>query len=118
MDECKKHSSQVFDKKDLLKRLLGDREMVVEIIKAFLDDMPGQIAALRTYVENGRADKATAQAHKIKGAAANIAARALQDAAYDMETAAGTGDMETLNALMPELEARYSRLKKIIESGR
>ena len=110
--------SQIFDRAALLNRLMDDEELVETIIAGFLDDMPRQITALRAFVEDGHADQAGAQAHKIKGAAANVTGQALQEIAHTMEKAGKSGDMEQLDSLMPELESRFERLKKAMEGNK
>ena len=63
-------ASRIFDRPALLERLMNDKELMEMIIAGFLDDMPGQVSALKSLVENGQVEQAGAQAHKIKGAAA------------------------------------------------
>jgi len=117
-DEGEIFSSQIFDSAALLNRLMDDEELVETIIAGFLDDMPKQITALKAFVKDGQADKAGAQAHKIKGAAGNVAGQALQEIAHEMEKAGKAGDMEQLDSLMPELETRFERLKKAMEGNK
>jgi len=109
-------ASRIFDRAALLDRLMDDEELVETIIAGFLDDMPGQIEALKSFVENGQAEQAGAQAHKIKGAAGNVAAQALQEAAHAMERAGRAGDGESLRRLLPEVEERFLQLKIQVES--
>ncbi len=109
---------QIFDRAALLKRLMDDENLAETIVAGFLDDMPKQMAALRSFVENGQAEEAGAQAHKIKGAAGNVAALAFQETAYDMERAAKAGDMASLQRLLPELEQRFLQLKARMESDK
>jgi len=68
-------------------------------------------------VENGQAEQAGGQAHKIKGAAANVTALTFQETAYDMERAGKAGDMESLYRLLPELEQKFQELKAQMESN-
>jgi len=116
MDEGAESSSRVFDRADFLSRLMGDEELVREIIAMFLEDMPGELKILKGFVENGRAHEAGAQAHKIKGAAANVAGEALREIAHAMEQAGKAGDMEALGKWMPELETRFLQLKSDMET--
>jgi len=79
--------------------------------------MPKQMAALRAFVENGQAEQAGGQAHKIKGAAGNVTALAFQKTAYDMERAGKAGDMALLGRLLPELEHKFQQLKIQMDSN-
>jgi len=108
---------QIFDRAALLKRLMDDEGLAETIVAGFLDDMPKQMAALRSFVENGQAEEAGGQAHKIKGAAGNVTALTFQETAYDMERAGKAGDMASLQRLLPELEQRFLQLKMRMESN-
>jgi len=75
------------------------------------------MAALRSFVENGQAEQAGGQAHKIKGAAGNVTASILQETAYSMETAGKAGDLAALDRLLPELEQKFQQVKAQMESN-
>lgn len=111
-------SSRIFDREDLLKRLMDDQGLAKTIVTGFLDDMPRQISALKSFVENGQPEQAGGQAHKVKGAAGNVTALVLQETAHAMEQAGKTGDLELLKNLLPELEQRFLQLKKYMESDK
>ena len=58
---------------------------------------------------------ATAQAHKIKGASANVAGMALSALALKMELAGKSEDIEALIQHLAELEQKFSQLKAKIK---
>ncbi len=95
---------------------MDDVELAETIVAGFLEDMPGQMAALKSFVESGQAEQAGGQAHKIKGAAGNVTAAAFHETAHAMERAGKAGDMESLCTLLPELEQRFLQLKTKMES--
>ncbi|MDD5309545.1 MAG: response regulator [Deltaproteobacteria bacterium] len=101
----------VFDRGSLRERLMGDDDLVEAIVAGFLQDMPGQVDALAELVSRKEAIPAGRQAHKIKGAAANVGGEALRAVALAMEEAGGAGDVETLAGLMPDLERQFARLR-------
>jgi HPt (histidine-containing phosphotransfer) domain-containing protein len=107
---------RIYDRPAFLHRLMGDENLVATVIAGFLDDMPKQLAMLKAFIKNGQTDQAQSQAHKIKGAAGNVTGQALQKTAAAMEQAGKAGDVDTLTALMPELEQRFIQLKKVMES--
>jgi len=102
----------IFDKASLLDRLMGDEELANEIIGGFLKDIPHLFTALKEALDNGDAPSVQLQAHTIKGAFANVGGEALRDTAFKIEKAGEAGDLETLKACMPELEAQFDRLKE------
>ena len=106
----------VFDRRTLVERLMGDEELVGEIVEGFLQDVPEQIRAIRSSVEAGLTEEAGAQAHKIKGAAGNVGGPALQEVAYAMEKAGKAGEISLLHDLIPELENRFEQLRQAMRS--
>jgi len=106
--------SPIFDRKALLNRLMGDEDLAATVIEGFLDDMPKQIKAMKPFIEQGQADQSGAQAHKIKGASANIGGETLRKVAYEMEKAGKVGDAAALAQLMPALEQAFEELKHVM----
>lgn len=109
-------SPAIFDRDTFCKRLMGDEDLMGTIIDGFLADMPGQIKTLTDAVKDGIIDIAVEQAHKIKGAAGNISAFALQRVAHSIEVAGKKGDLKSLECLIIELELQFSQLKEKIGS--
>jgi two-component system sensor histidine kinase/response regulator len=101
----------IFDRPALLARLMGDEELVKEIIAGFLSDMPLQISALRGSIDDADAGAAGSRAHAIKGAAANVGGLALSAAAGDMEKLGQAGRLREAAELLPELERRFDLLQ-------
>ena len=110
-----RQNPKVFDRQALFQRLMGDEELVETVVEAFLEDMPEQMADLQRFLENGKVAEAVSQAHKIKGAAGNIAARLFHETACDMEKAGRAGDLGKLNELLPQLESQFADFRKTAE---
>ena len=101
----------VFDEAGMMSRLMYDADLARTVIKAFLEDIPMQIEALRGYLETGDATSAERQAHTIKGASENLGGEALRVVAFEMEKAAKAGNLEYVKSLLPQLENQFTRLK-------
>jgi signal transduction histidine kinase/CHASE1-domain containing sensor protein/CheY-like chemotaxis protein/HPt (histidine-containing phosphotransfer) domain-containing protein len=108
-------SVSVFNKASFLARLMGDENLVRKIGKMFLDDMPVQIEKLSADIAAGDSKAAGAQAHKIKGASANVGGEAMRDIASEMERAGNSGDLDSQKNLLPELQKQFAVLKQAIE---
>jgi len=106
------NTSLIFDRADMMSRLMDDEDLARTVVAAFLADIPQQIAALRDYLEVGDAPGAERQAHTIKGASANVSGEALRAVAFEMEKAARAGDLSAARGYMPELEAQFDRLNQ------
>jgi PAS domain S-box-containing protein len=108
-------STQAFDKNELLDRIRGDKAMAKELAIAFLGDMVDQIRSLRGMVSSGDSASCVRQAHRIKGASANMSCMALRQTAHAMELAGRDGDLSTLRVMLPRLENDFSRARELLE---
>ena len=106
----------LFDRQALLNRLMGDQTLVNAIASGFLADMEQQLAAVKGFAQQSEIVPFTAQSHKIKGAAANIASRAMEEAAAAMEAAGRAGDGADLVVLAGELERRFALVRAMMET--
>ena len=102
----------VFDPAVLLDLLDGDAASVAEILAEFLDDVPRQLRALGTALDQGDLDAVRRQAHTIKGASANVGAQALREAAYDVERAAAADDAVAAARLADGVAREFERLRE------
>lgn len=105
-------SQDIFDRAGLLDRLMGDEKMANEILGVFLKDVPRRFTALKEALDNGDAHSVQLHAHTIKGASANVGGDALSETAFEIEKAGKAGDLETVKACLPRLEAQFDRLKE------
>ena len=108
----------VFDYPGLMERIMDDMDLARRVIAAFMEGIPRMLDELREQIVRGDAELAGRQAHKIKGAAANTGFMAMSAIAADMQKAGEKGQMETIIALMPELESQLELVKaEIKDSG-
>ena len=87
-----------FDRAEVLDRLEGDEQLLREVIELFIQDSGGLIDRLRTAVDANDAAEVRAAAHRLKGAASNLAAGPVTDAARALEV---IGERGTLSGAMP-----------------
>ena len=105
----------IFDYHAMSERLMGDKDLIQTIANAFLSDMPVQLQQLSDCIQADDLAQATAQAHKIKGASANVGAMALSHLALTMEQAGKAGDMQSLQQQLNALEHSFIQLKSTME---
>jgi len=101
----------VFDEPGFLERMMDDRELGRAIITTFIEDMPQQFAALKSYLAAGDLSGAQRQAHTIKGAAANLGAQALSAVGMELERQAEMRALETGSRLLAALDHEFEQLK-------
>ena len=101
----------IFSREELLGRLLGDEDLVKTVLDGFLGELPKRIEALKQALEQNDAPVVRNQAHALKGAAANISAATLREAAYQLEIAGETGKLGSASQLFKNLQAQIELLK-------
>ncbi|MBU1936791.1 PAS domain S-box protein, partial [bacterium] len=94
-----------------LERFGDDREFLKEMIQEFLDYIPAQLAAIRKAVDERNSDTIEAEAHSIKGAAANLAAEAIRQAAYEIETMGREANLDGIENALSGLDQQLDRLR-------
>jgi Amt family ammonium transporter len=74
------------DLASLKRRCLGTQELVGRLVMQFAERLPGIATAIEEAVSRNQLKEAAAQAHSLKGSAANLSALRLQQVAGDLET--------------------------------
>ena len=92
---------------DFLKLMLDDEELADTLVKMFVANTPESLERLREAISSGDGGRIKSAAHFIKGAAANLCAGGVRDAAYEIEMAGVHGDIDLASRLLPQLEARW-----------
>lgn len=104
----------VFDKSNLLSRLGGDEELLMEIIETYVDDIPQQIATLKEALANNDATRVRHQGHTIKGASGNIGAFAMQDISAKVELAGKNGNLRDAASYFEQVEREFQRFLDVV----
>ena len=108
---------QHFDQQSFINRMMGDKDLANMIVKGFLDEMPSQLQQLAEYMHDQQIEEIEKQAHKIKGAAANLSALQMQSCASDLEKAAQAQEIEKLPTLITELNENFNILKPLLDTN-
>jgi HPt (histidine-containing phosphotransfer) domain-containing protein len=93
----------------------GDKELLGEVLKEFVDNVLRQIETIREALQRGDAEVVRREAHSIKGGASNLTARQLAETALELETLAKSGSIvegrDNLDRLVDESDRlrRYSK---------
>jgi len=92
-----KPGSKIIDIDAFTRRLMGDRLLAEEIVRQFLDDLPGKMTDIEKGVTAGDMPHLAKSAHRLKGIAGNVSARPIQDYAARIEQAAIQEDEEEVD---------------------
>ena len=100
----------VIDKESAVDRLDGDEGLWRELVPLLLSDAPTYIKALAYALRNEDAEDASAQAHTLKSAVANIGAEETRELAMKIEYACNDKDIPTAKQLFPQLKMAYDQV--------
>jgi signal transduction histidine kinase/CheY-like chemotaxis protein/HPt (histidine-containing phosphotransfer) domain-containing protein len=95
--------------------LEGDRQLLSELTRLFLDDLPHQMEAIHAAAENTGGQELERAAHRLKSSVGNFAARPAFDAAFHLETVARQGEHAQFPEAVGTLESEIHRLQVALE---
>ena len=104
----------VFDREELMKRMMEDEEIVKGVIERFLKETPQKLTLLKEALEDRDADQARIHAHSLKGTSSILSAQAMSETAFQVEIAAESRDIEKAIILFNDVLAQFEILKGII----
>ena len=93
----------VWDKDEALSRIMGKADLLAHLLQIYLDDVPAILNALEASIEAQNLQEVSSKAHALKGMAANLSAKQLQQSARDLEAAAKAADAKAVAAKLPQL---------------
>ncbi len=99
-------SHTVLDAADALRRLGGDARLYAAILSLFLEDHENAREDIQALILAEDFNQARELAHSLKGAAGNLGAKDLQDAASSLEEALRRGNRDRLPGLAGDLEEK------------
>jgi HPt (histidine-containing phosphotransfer) domain-containing protein len=98
------------DRIELMDRLGDDRALFDDVIAIFLDDCPRRLAAIKTAVDQSDATEIEETAHVLKGAAGNLSATRLFDAAQTLERIGAKGRLGAAEAAWRRLSIEATQV--------
>jgi CheY-like chemotaxis protein len=104
-------AEEVLDAAAVLRRVDGDLELLREVIELFREDSPRLLAEIRAALADKDAVRLKKAAHTLKGSVGHIAAQAAFQAALELETLGGQGDLDTAEDLFARLQRELDRLQ-------
>jgi PAS domain S-box-containing protein len=119
-EEPEKSSEEfpVFDKEDLLKRMMGDESYAKILVEGFLRDAPTMIQDLKRALAEESAENTGHLSHSLKGSSGNVGAKAMQHTAMQMEMASKKSDFEEIERLLPQLNEECEKVRAVLtETG-
>jgi CheY-like chemotaxis protein/HPt (histidine-containing phosphotransfer) domain-containing protein len=101
---------------EVLARVGGDRELLAEISRLFVDDAPRHLAKIREALGARDGEALRRAAHGLKGAAANFDAEGVVQAARALEEMGRTGEFDAHEAVWRTLSVETDRLISMLRT--
>ena len=109
-----KGTAPVFCETTIKSQFDGDDELLVRIIKLFLEGTPKLLAELRQGIKTRNAELLERSAHSIKGSVGNFGAKPSQEIAFTLEKLGKSADFEKAAKYYPSFEKELLRLSKAL----
>jgi signal transduction histidine kinase/DNA-binding response OmpR family regulator len=100
----------------VLARVGGDRELLAEISRLFVDDAPRHLQNIREALDTRNGESLRRAAHGLKGAAANFEADGVVNAARALEEIGRTGEFEAHEAAWQALTWETDQLVSMLRT--
>jgi two-component system sensor histidine kinase/response regulator len=105
-----------FDAEALRDRLCGDEQLMTDVVRLFLQDCPVRLAAIRDAVTRRHAEDLRAEAHGLKGSAANLSAMGLFEAAQVLERMGAESRMAGADGAWRQLSVEASHVIDVLRA--
>lgn len=115
VNECRDFpGSVVINAKNLVRVILDDKELLMEVISIFLRDYRDHLDKIREAAVRGESDVLRSAAHRLKGSLTTLSApRALQ-AAMKLEIMGRSNELQKAEAALEDLETELRVLVELL----
>jgi two-component system, sensor histidine kinase and response regulator len=105
----------VMDVEEALERLGNDEDLLREIVKIYLEDVPGIVDKIHTSVSGGDSFSLQRAAHSLKGLAATLSAHEVVGIAMRLEHMGATKNLNEAAKSVTEVDQRVSELTQAVK---
>lgn len=105
----------LIDEKKVLDGLGGDRDLMAEVLRLFIDDSARLFREMHTAVARRNAEAIRQVAHALKGSIANLSSGSARELAAELEQLGKRGELEGAAELVERLEHELTLLQQAAE---
>ncbi|MBP1910208.1 PAS domain S-box protein [Methanolobus bombayensis] len=105
----------IFDRRSFMENIMDDITMAREIIGIFQKNAPRQFDELKESVNKEEIENIIKNAHSLKGSSASVGGISLSNISAEIEKLAGSGEIDAVVEMLPELEKNYELLVQELE---
>jgi signal transduction histidine kinase/CheY-like chemotaxis protein len=95
-------------------RLANDTALIHTVLRLFLEDCPVQLSTLEAAVRSGNAEAIHRAAHALKGAAGNVSAGTLAEAARSLEQMAADGRLDGVDEAWQRITTGADEVLRVV----
>jgi HPt (histidine-containing phosphotransfer) domain-containing protein len=92
----------------------GEPDVLAEVLKLFLEEVPPRIARLRNAWQAGNIQEVHRAAHSLKGSAGNIGARRLFEVCRQLDDISKSGDLAPAAPFVDALGVEFGKVESEI----
>lgn len=107
--------SDVLNKNELLDRVFGDVDLLVEIVDMFLELSPNMLSAIDHSIKARDAKGLSETAHAFKGSVGNFAQGSAFGAALELEKMGKSGELDKSAEAFEKLKQEVAVLEKALK---
>ncbi len=107
----------IFNEKDMMMRVLEDRNFGKKLVNVFLDDASKRIISLENSISGKDIKTSRREAHTLKSSSANVGGEILSELAKKIEGKCANEDLEGAKKLIPELKKQMGLLKEAFKDA-
>jgi HPt (histidine-containing phosphotransfer) domain-containing protein len=108
------HTGQVIDWSEALHSVNGDRQLLREIVEAFLDESPRLLATIRGAIEQSDGRTLQRAAHTLKGSTRYFGANQVSEIALQLEAMGARGHLAHARDTLADVEREMARLTPLL----
>ena len=105
----------IFNKNELVSRLMGDRDLVRVVVEGFFEDIPRLMENLKKSLKLSDLAGIEHHAHLIQVAAASVGGENLRRAGFEMEKSVNVMDIEYVRSGFSDIEKQLKFLKDALQ---
>lgn len=100
----------------LINRCNGNTKLVDDVVAKFLQRTPDDLGQMAAEINSGNSEALAALAHRIKGAAATLAAEPLREQAEALEMTGRGGDLTNASQILELMKIRFDELAGYVQT--
>ncbi|HEK86495.1 MAG: Hpt domain-containing protein [Candidatus Saccharicenans sp.] len=114
----KTNSLPPINKQEALERIGGEEEFLKELLDIYRTEFEKRCQELEKAIDEKNYQVIQESGHSLKGASANLSLPALREAAYEMETAGKSQDLEAAKKTLKRLKLEFERLEDFLNQSK